>query len=279
MLATSVKREDITKAKADAEKWHFFTGLEFLRAHFGIRRGCYSLLMGTPGSGKSSLAKLIAIQAATSKQLEDRGEKVLIWLSEELKEKYSVNMQAYADKIGFNLESILFIEESSIDPSLIKSHDDFLNLFREAVVANNAGLVVIDNVTTGRFYGPQTSVPEQGKSTQFLKTLPQDLDIALLPVIHTSTKVSDNMGRLFTTEDVRGLKSIALEASYFYALQKFTRNGETFSFVRNLKYREHDKADITSLLSYDKDLSIYTGDTKVDFSKVKEIFQSADRLK
>lgn len=273
MIDLSVNQDEIQAAIEDSRQRHFFTTFNHLDAHYGIRKGCYSVYMGTTGSGKSSLIKTIGAQASSTPHT-----KVLFWLSEEKKAKYAKGMDRYCELSGIKLENISFFEESSINPDHIRTHDSFLAYFKEVVCSVGADMVIIDNVSTSRFYGPQTSLIDQGKTVQFLKTASQDLDIALVCVIHTSSHVSDNMGRLFTTEDVRGIRSISLEASYFYALQKFTRNGEIFLFLRTLKFREHAQASGTYLLKYDPALSLYSGDSKVDFEKVNEVFKTRDAL-
>lgn len=270
----AVNQDDITDAMEDSKKRHFFTTFQHLDAHFGIRRGCYSVYMGTTGCGKSSLVKTVGLQASSTPNA-----KVLFWLSEEKKAKYAKGMDQYCRMMGLDLSNIGFFEESSIDQEMIKTHEDFLRYFTEVVLMTNADIVIIDNISTSRFYGPQTSLKEQGRTVEFFKKTSQDLDIALVAVIHTSSHVSDNMGRLFTTEDVRGIRSISLEASYFYAIQKFTRSGEIFNFLRTLKFREHANAAGTYHLKYDPAISLYVGDEKVQFDMVKKIFNESDRLK
>lgn len=270
----SVQQHDIDNARMDADIQHFFTSLESLSAHRGIRRGVYSVLMGTPSCGKSGLAKLMGIQAASNATV-----KVLFWLSEETKSKYAIGMDKYCDECDVPLENIAFFEEKTIPKGLIQSHREFLNYFKETVLKIEADLVIVDNITSSRFYGPATSLKEQGMTVEFFKEFTQEKDIGLVAVMHTSSDVSDNMGRLFTTEDVRGLKSISIEAAYFWALQKFTRNSEIFTFLRTLKHRFHPNGAGTYLLKYDSTKSMYVGDKKVPFEKVKEIFKESDRLK
>lgn len=269
----SVNKIDIDQARKDSKVKHFFTTMDHLGSHFGIRRGVYSVIMGTPSCGKSGLAKLHGVQASSG------GARVLFWLSEESKAKYAVGMDLYCEQTGIDLSQISFFEEKTIDKRLVKSHRDFLNYFKEVVCSVGADLVIVDNITSSRFYGPATSLREQGETVEFFKEFSHDLDIGLMVVMHTSSDVSDNMGRLFTTEDVRGLKSISIEAAYFYALQKFTKNGEIFTFLRTLKHRFHQQAAGTYLLRYQPEYAMFVGDTKVSFEMVKQVFNEADRLK
>jgi hypothetical protein len=270
----SVNKADIDQAREDSKVSHFFTSLQHLDAHHGIRRGVYSVIMGTASCGKSGLAKLYGVQASTTPHM-----KVLFWLSEESKAKYAVGMDRYCEDTGIDLSQIALFEEKTIDKDMVRTHQSFLNYFKEIVCSVGADLVIVDNITSSRFYGPSTSLKEQGQTVEFFKEFSHDLDIGLVVVMHTASDVSDNMGKLFTTENVRGLKSISIEAAYFYALQKFTRNGEIFTFNRTLKHRFHQQASGTYLLRYDPRYAMYVGDTKVDFERVKQIFNEADRLK
>jgi hypothetical protein len=273
MIIESVDPDEIDRAIEDSEKRHFFTTFQHLDAHYGFRRGCFSLYSGTTGSGKSSLMKTLIVQTSTTQDA-----KVLVWLSEEKKAKYAKGMNKYCKDVGADIKKIKWFEESSLDHNAIPRHDDFLNTFKEVVISSGADAVFIDNLTSSRLYSTNTALWDQVKTVNMLKRLSQDLDIAIICMIHTDAKVSDNMGRLFTTEDVRGAKQIAIEASYFYALQKFTRNGTIFLTLRTLKFREHDNAAGSYLLTYDPNYSMYTGDTKIDFERINQIFKDRDAL-
>lgn len=273
MIIESVNPDDIQDAIDDSRKVHFFTTFSHLDAHYGIRRGCYSIYMGTTGSGKSSLIKSIAVQTSTPKDTT-----VLMWLSEEKKAKYAKGMDTYCKVSGADISRIKFFEESSLDHEKIKNHEDFLSAFKEVIIASGADAVFIDNLTSSRLYSTQTSLWDQSKTVNALKRISQDLDIAIVGLIHTDSKVSDNQGRLFTTEDTRGSKQIGIEASYFYSLQKFTSNEEIYLTLRTLKFRDHDNAGGTYLLNYDPRFSIYVGDVKVDFERINQIFKKRDNL-
>jgi hypothetical protein len=273
MIFESLNPDAVRAAVADSQVKHFNTTFEHLGKHFGIRRGCFSLYMGTTSCGKSSLMKTLSAQASATP-----GVQVLHWLSEEKKEKYAKGMDSYCQAAGIDITKIRWFEESSLEMGAYKKHEDFLGAFKDIVVASGADIVFIDNISTSRLYGAETPLWDQAKTVTTLKRLSQDLDIAIVCVIHTSSNVSDNMGRLFTTEDVRGSKSIGIEASYFYSLQKFTRNNEIFLTLRTLKFREHDNAGGTYLLKYDPRFSVHTGDLEIDFNKVNEIFKNRDHL-
>ena len=274
MLDHSVGREEIEQARRDSLKRYFHTTFQHHDVHHGIRKGVYSVIMGTPSCGKSGLSKAIAVQAASTSP----DTKVLMILSEESKADYAGAMLAYADKTGTSIDHITFYEESKMDHQKLKTHEQYLSALKDVIAGSFANLVIIDNITTSRLYGPSTAMYDQGKSVWFMKNLAKDLDIAILAIAHTRTEVSDNMNRLFTTQDHRGVKALGAEAAYFYALQKFTSNNNVFVFCSNLKHRFHPNASGHFLMKYDMDLGVYVGDQKVPFDKMKEIFQIRDNL-
>lgn len=269
----SLNYSDIELALEEKERQYFFSTFEHLNVHHGFRKGCYSIVMGSTGSGKSSLMKMYALNASSTPS------NVLLWLSEEAKAKYAMSMIKYCDVTGTDISRIKFFEESKVPQKYKKNMDNFHEYFKYIVRLTGAEIVLVDNITSSRFYGPQTSLNEQGKTVQFFKDFSKEYNIALVAAMHTASNVSDNMGRLFTTEDVRGNRSISIEASYFYALQKFTKDSDIYTFVRNLKHRDHDEAQGMFILKYDKDYSLYTGDRKVNFAEIKSLFESSDRLR
>ncbi len=273
MFDSGVSRDEVLAAIEDSKVRHYHSTFQFLDAHNGPRRGCYSVIMGTTGCGKTGLAQAIAVQAASAP-----GVKVLMVLTEEAKVNYAVPLYAYSDATGGEIDNISFFEESSMDHERIKTHDQFLAELKEVIVGSFADLVVIDNVSTGRLYGTGTATWDQEKTTWFIKNLAKDLNIHICVVVHTKKDVIDNSHRLFTTSDHQGVASLGKEASFFYALQKFTMNGQTFVFLRALKHRGYPDANGTYAMNYDKGLRVYFGDVKIDFDKMKEAFKLRDNL-
>jgi KaiC/GvpD/RAD55 family RecA-like ATPase len=271
MMEQSVSREEIEIARKDSAKSHFFTTFDFLRAHYGVRKGCYSVIMGTSGCGKSGLAKAIAVQSANQK-----GTSVLVLLTEESPEKYASSVYAYADASGVSTDNIKFYDMKKIPKC--KTHEEYLTYVREIIAGSFADIVILDNLTTDQLYSSNTAINDQVKSVWFLKSLSQNLNIAIVAVCHTAAHVTDNMGRLFNTDDHKGSKSLGMEASYFYALQKFTAGENTYVFLRTLKHRDHPEGYGTYLLKYDKGLGVYVGDKKVDFQTMNDIFKKRDQL-
>lgn len=274
IFASKVNFDDILKVASENTGRHFWSTFNHLNAHYGIRRGVLSGYIGTMGSGKSSLMKTLAIQAAIT----NKDVRVLYYLSEEKTENYCVNMLKYNEASGGGLEKIEFIREPDMDHEELKSHAQFLEHFKRIVTSSFCDILFIDNLTTSRLYRTSTGLNGQARTTEFLKVLAQDLNIAIVYMAHTQSNVSDNMGRLITSEDIRGSKDIAIETSYLYALQMFTSNGVRTLTLRTLKHRDHSKGGGSYLLEYDTDLGVYVGDTKVEFADINELFKNRDHL-
>lgn len=273
LLNTKVTEEDILNSLRDNQVRHFYSAFQFLDAHKGVRRGCYSVIMGTSGCGKSGLAQAMGVQLASAPKV-----KVLMYLTEEAKTNYAGPMFMYAKSAGGGLDQVDFFEESSMEHEKLRTHDQFLAAVKEVIVSSFADIVILDNVSTGRLYGTGTSVWDQEKTTWMLKNLAKDLSIHICCVVHTKKDITDNSYRLNTISDHQGAASLGKEASFFYALQKYTNNGQVHVFLRTLKHRGYPDANGTYMLMYDKDFRVYTGDQKVDFEKVKEVFKLRDAL-
>lgn len=274
MIAQGLSLEDVLAAEEAARQTHYFTTFQHLDVHHGFRPGVISGYIGSTGCGKSSLMKTLAMQAAST----GPDTKVLYWLSEESAANYGKAMVRYASTARVPLDRIRFFEESSLDHTRLRTHEQFLDAFRDVVAGEFANIVFIDNCTTSRLYNADTGFRNQGKTVEFLKNLAKDLNIAIVYLAHTAANVSDNQGRLITTEDIRGSKDLVIQTSYFYILQKFTKNTDIFLTLRTVKFRDHQNAAGCYLLKYDSELGVYTGDVKVDFEKINQIFKDRDYL-
>jgi transcriptional regulator with XRE-family HTH domain len=266
--------DEVAQAQEEALERHFFTTFNHLGAHNGFRRGVLSGYIGTTGSGKSSLMKTLALQAVTN----NSEAKALYWLSEEALHKYGMSLKKYVDKTNAPYHRIEFFEESSMDHKILRTHQHFLMAFREIVERSMCQILFIDNLTTSRLYKNETGLMGQGQTVEFLKNLAKDLNIAIVYLAHTESKVSDNQGSLIAMEDIRGSKDIVIQSSYFYILQKFTQNGQIFLTLRTVKSRDHNGAFGNYLLKFDAEIGLYIADVKVEFEEINAIFKRRDYL-
>ena len=113
----------------------------------GIDRGTSSLLMGAPGTGKSTIALQFAVEAAK------RGEHVFICTFDENISTYV----ARAESLGMKLQHWInngMIDMIQIDPAAL-SPGEFSNKIRSMVETKNTRMVIIDSLT-----GYLNSMPE-----------------------------------------------------------------------------------------------------------------------
>ncbi len=104
----------------------------------GLQRGTSALLIGGAGVGKSSLALIYALAAAS------RGEHTVIFAFDE--GRGTIRMRARA--MGLHLDAALdsgHIDIQQIDPAEV-APGEFAHMVRLAVEANNARIVVIDSL-------------------------------------------------------------------------------------------------------------------------------------
>lgn len=262
--------EETEEQRKIHEKMYFPTSINFLRCHYGIRPNCTHGMIGTMGSGKTSLFKKIISESA-------EGKRVLVWLSEESEKEYSPGLYQY-NKNENILKNIVFIEEGKITHEAAPNHDSFLRLFRQLYVQSGCDIVFIDNITTSRFYSQETGITNQSKTATFFRHMTKDENInaTIFYLAHTSKNIKDNSPYLTEPEDIKGNAEVAIRSEYFYTIQKFTSGDVQTNFVRNCKHRHHPDAKGTFIQFFD--MGKYTCDEKVPFEKINEIFKKRDRL-
>jgi len=268
MLKDSVSYDEIEKEIRENTKQRFKSRFEFLNCTYGIRPKMLTGIMGTTGSGKSTLTKTIIVDAAKS-------ERVLVWLSEETVTEYQIGMHKLSDARE-SMKNICFVEEKNLDEYFTKTQDAFLEYFRDLVVESRASIVFIDNLTSSFFYSDDIGPSGQSKSALFLSKLTKDLNVSVFFVAHTSKKIVDNQATLITKEDIRGSQKITILSEYFYILQKFTTNESVYPLIHIVKHRHHAVDSKFYLLGFEK--GAYQFDRKVAFEIVNKIFKKRDKL-
>lgn len=270
MIKNAPSRECVIEQVKKDNVQFFGTCFNFLRGHNGIRPGNLHGLLATTGAGKSSLIKKLASECAEFC-------KVLIWLSEETAEQY----QAMINRIVTNDEitkNILYVEEKKMHPDLFQDIETFLKYFEDKIVESNCGVIFVDNATTSYLYSDQIGARGQNKVARFLSKITQKYNRPVFYAAHTGKGIYDNMDRLINIEDVRGNRQLATQTEYFYIINKITVNEKQYKILRVAKHRHHDEACGFFLLSWDSEKKFYTGDTKIEFNKVNEIFLARDKI-
>lgn len=245
------------------ERHVFGSRYEFLKRHNGIRPNCLHGLIGTMGSGKSTLFKcIIAETAATAK--------VLVWLSEERVVEYQPLIN-YLDKSC--IRNISFVIEKEIPKEYKETREAMEEYFEQMVDESEAEVVFIDNVTTSAFYNNKFGLMGQIDTADFFIDFVKR-KCSIFYVGHTSSEVSDNHGKVVNAEQIRGSKHLPIVTEYMYIIQKFTTEEKQYNVLRVAKYRHHEEARGWYALKYER--KAYIGDSKVPFAVINRIFKMRD---
>ena len=268
MLKKSVTLEEIQRKLKENSEITYYSRFGHLQVMNGIRPSMIHGLLGTSGSGKSSILKTHIVDAA-------RNNKVLIHLSEETILEFQVAMHKIPDAIS-SMKNMMFLEEKNLDAWVTSCQDDFLGYFRELVIESGAKLVFIDNITSSLFYTDDVGPEGQSKTAHFFSKMSKDLDLAIFYVAHTSKRVVDNQSELITIEDIRGSAKMSIISENMFVLQKFTSGNKVYSILRVAKHRHHEVQNPFYLLKFED--GAYTGDLQIEFSLVNKIFRMRNKL-
>lgn len=263
-----VTLEEIEREKQLAKLMRWHSKFNFLLGHNGLREGHTHGLIGTTSAGKSTLLKAIIYEIA------EQGSKVGVWLSEEKKGEYAMQLikhevtQKILDNIRFEHESDLPSTQGNL--KLFHEHLDtkFRNLF-----VNGYKVLFIDNITTSKMYSAAARPEGQERICEILKNW-NSKGMTIFWIGHTAKNVVNNNGRLVNTEDIRGLNFISMITEYFYCVTKITVEGKQANILEVSKHRFHEEAKGHFLLAY-KDKK-YIGDCKVTFSEIKTLMKNRD---
>jgi ABC-type thiamine transport system ATPase subunit len=258
-----------TQAEIDAaiiqhEKQHYPTRFNFLKEIRGIRPATMMGLLGTPGSGKSTLTKSIVADTAEYT-------KVLIYLTEEDPRDYQILLNVLNTK----LENVVFLHEKNLFFQGMTLEQQKM-YFEEAVVASGANVIFFDNVTTSALY-ESLNVRGQGDMVHFFRSLCERKQLTMFYVAHTKKDVTDNQGSLIEGEDVRGSNQLFQQSQYFFILQNISVNNDMFPMLRIRKHRFHEVKKKFFLLGFES--SAYRFDRAIDFEYIADIFKQRNQLK
>lgn len=243
------------------------TGFSFIDEHFGLRPGNVHVLLSGTSSGKTSLARSLVTSLSKTNR-------VLWYASEETMNAWKLRFPKTARP---NIENVKFIAESDLRP-MIKSGDvkDPLLFLENQIELFCATVFFFDNITTSTFYNDKKP-NEQSIFLMQLKDITIRQKAAMFLIAHLSS--NHDAGKMFTSEDVRGNRSLSNIAEYWYNLHRLRlniadRQDENLqtSILHVEKSRWHDNSDTAYQLTFSKRLGIYTHDNPISWTVVKELF-------
>lgn len=258
-------------------KQDYFTGFNFLRHHFGLRKGSIHLFLGDSGKGKSTLIRSIALENAIKHSS-------LILLSEETSDSYKFKLSESAVAMnhlkGFSVEClnrISIASELSLDFDAKRDFKKFFDMISSMIKRQGANLFIYDNFSTGLF---SEDFELQKMAMKAFKEIANKFQIPIIIVCHPTKGAS--LQNLYLTHDhVRGNNSLASMPEYFYTLNVCEQNGEIRTFLYTDKARDYDKArGLWFELLYkntDQKCGHYYSDRKIDQRLVLEILKKAKK--
>lgn len=265
LIKRGVSKEEVSKFREMNLKQTARSRFNFLNVHYGLRPGLAHGILGTPGSGKSTLVK--SIVSDTAEKME-----VLIYLTEENIAQY----QAKLDDLKCNMKNVLFIQERDISiTSFNNSLTNLITYVTEEILISGAKAFFYDNLTTSKIY-EALKPQQQGEFFTAIQLFCEKNDIIFVYVAHTKQGISDNHRNLIEGEDMRGSAYPFTQSPYFYIFQRFTIGTKIYAFIRVRKRRFHEIDQEIFLLNF-KD-GVYVDDRFLEFNKLNEFFKQRNHL-
>jgi hypothetical protein len=239
----------------------------FLKAHYGVRPGRVSYLLGTTGTGKTSLFKSVISDSLAVAS-------AVVLSTEENALRYMPDIDK-AGKRGL-LDRVNFVYEKNISPLITKSQKNYLAWIEDMLVSSGVKIMFFDNLTTSALYAGSGGVAGQEDAVNKLSEMAQRLDVAIFIAMHTRKEITDNMGRMISGEDVRGTAQSFISADFFYVFQRWAIGEKFFPFIQTVKHRGYSTLNKSHLLEFSN--GVYTSDSATDFEKINAIFNMRNQL-
>lgn len=268
--------KDSLEARAADNKKFFVepSGMKFIDDHFGLRPGCIHTLMGSTGSGKSTLTQSMMLTWG-------RKNDVMIYLTEETPDRYELKLFEKCESAEYLSPNLHFVHEQEVIRGT-KSNDyrSFLKHIESGIAESKAKMLLIDNLTTSAFYDGQ--IENNIPILSGLRSIAGYYKIPIIVVVHTKKGVSEVSKGLMEPDDVRGSASIANTSDYFYTFYRIGSSTGTgakvwSSFIYVNKSRDHDTQGNFYRLKYQFGRG-YVFDEAISFNGFKQLMKERDKL-
>lgn len=259
----------VQEIRADNNYQYLESRFKFINAIRGLRPGCLHMLIGTAGSGKSTIVNAIMQDTAEENT-------ILLWQSEESVKDFQLSLSKNfpGKKIAQNIK---IVSELDLAPGLVTDKRALAQHFESVINEVNPRAVFIDNITTSALY--EGLRPEkQTEVGRWLKKKCAEIDCPFFLIAHTGAQVTDNMQRLIEDTDIRGGKGITNLMPYLFIFQRFQVGEIFYPTMRIRKHRGHQIDCSLYHLTYSKEKNTYTKDFPLPFEKFKETFKSRNKL-
>ncbi len=269
ILPNAVISDKKEKRLKDFNHYEFFpTSFQFLAGNRGLRPEKLHLILGTTGSGKSSLARAMLVDTASKS-------KVLSLLSEESHDDFCLGL-SYSN-LSNEIKSNIFVRsELELDNNIIYSIENYRHHIELLINHHSPHAVFYDNLTTSMIYMGM-SPQEQSQHIHWWKNLALKKGFALVVIAHTRAGIADNMSKLIEDSDIRGSKTPSNIAEYLYIFQRLRISDRFYPFIRVVKSRSHQNNGIY-FLKFDATKRAYVSDKKVDYQEFIKNFKLRDQV-
>ena len=255
--------------KNEIEKTYFETNYSFSRAHNGYRNGELHIFMGREGSGKSTVVRSILLDIVSRNEY-----KICILLSEESIRDFRKMLSFTNIKTEF-LKNVDIYSEQDFD---FKNPRRLIESMGLLIKENKYDMFIFDNITTSICYTYENGKHQEWSASQF-KKMASKIGIPVIIISHADSDSSRNVKKLMTSTDIRGNKSLPLQAQFFYIVDQVTVDDKKINFIRIKKHRSMPNVEnYIFQLFYNPEFGIYTSDIAVNFEKFKEILNNGDSL-
>lgn len=262
LVEASTNMEDSPENDAELLKrveTNFYPELDFdfLEEQRGPKKGMLHLLLGTTGSGKTTLARSLMLK------LSNNHRRVCWYSSEEQKDAFQYGLIKANVK---NRKNIFLIQEHLVEK-------DAIDEIRDTCLKNKLEFLFYDNVTTSKYY---TNLG-QNDASEFVKRLEglaKELNIPFFIIAHTHKDVRNDSEKMPDANDVRGFKDIAMRSHYIYSFLMINYSG--YSNVASFMVVE-DKQQ--AIIGVTKARFLKGGKFfSLDYSKVRNLYTSDEKM-
>ena len=192
---TEIERTELVEKNQLAE--YYVGDFNHLSDHKTLRRGKKHLIIGTTGSGKSTLVRAIAFSVARKKKI--------MWYSSEEDYEDMKTAISFSGELPESLNNIEFREENGYIEKHKDDYKSFLNDLIKDFIENGCEVLFFDNLTTSAFY-EGLGFDDQKKFFMMLSNIFLKLNKPIYFVAHTNAGTKDLQSELFTANDIRGNK-------------------------------------------------------------------------
>lgn len=254
------------------------TRFSFINDHKGFRAGKRHVLIGTTGTGKSTLTRSLLLDVCAT-------ENVLLYSTEESLEDTKA-MFALRGLNNLALRNLTFVSESEILKATnenIFNLDEWRRILGVKLLNSGAKMLFFDNITTSTYYD-SPPIPEKLKFLNIIDSLAAEFNIAVFIVAHTKKGIKDDQQTLITADDIAGPNKLATNSPYLYIYQQLacvnemTSTLDIYGTIKVKKARLTGEVNNYYLLEYNYDRKEYTGDLKIAFSRFNELYNKRARL-